>query len=313
MSSTVSTKPPVSAAGSAAGAAPRRRTRPGGPRRNLAAAGFLLPAAALVAIVLLVPFGATVYRSLLTDDLVPVFGGLSAYAKLFDDPALSLSLLNTLMWMAGTLLLPVGFGLAIAVMTNAQRWGRIARLAVVLPYAISGSAVAVIWGYMLRSDGAVNQLLAGLGLESWAHDWLLEDPLNTLGMIMANTWQATGVAVILFLVGLQTIPPETVEAASIDGADGWVRFRHIVLPQLRPVTYVVVGISLANALRTFDVIWVMTQGGPARSSETLALSMYRESFLLQRPGVGSAIAVVLTLIVLASSWVYLRGQGKAAS
>ncbi|HVK21885.1 MAG TPA: sugar ABC transporter permease [Actinokineospora sp.] len=312
MSSTVSTQPPVSVAGSAAGAAPRRRTRPGGPRRNLAAAAFLLPAAALVAVVLLVPFGATVYRSLLTDDLQPVFGGLSAYAKLLDDPALSLSLLNTLLWMAGTLLLPVGFGLAVAVMTNAQKWGRIARLAVVLPYAISGSAVAVIWGYMLRSDGAVNQMLANLGLESWAHDWLLEDPLNTFGMIMANTWQATGVAVILFLVGLQTIPPETVEAAAIDGADGWVRFRHIVLPQLRPVTYVVVGISLANALRTFDVIWVMTQGGPARTSETLALSMYRESFLLQRPGVGSAIAVVLTLIVLASSWLYLRGQGKAA-
>ncbi len=118
----------------------------------------------------------------------------------------------------------------------------------------------------------------------------------------------TGVAVVLFLVGLQTVPPETIEAAALDGADGWKRFRYITLPQLRAVTVVVVGITLANALRAFDLIWVLTQGGPARSSETLALSMYRETFLLQDAGQGSAIAVVLTIVVVGSSWTYLRSN-----
>lgn len=282
------------------------------PRTALSAAGFLLPALALVGALLLVPFGSTVYRSLFSDGASPAFSGLDNYTGLFDDPAITHSIVNTLIWLAGSLILPVGLGLAVAVMTDALRWGRAARLAVVLPYALSGSAVAVVWGYMLRSDGAVNQLLKAVGLGSQSRDWLLDWPLNTIVMIAANTWQAVGVAVILFLVGLQTIPQETIEAAALDGAAGWTRFRRIVLPQLRPVTYVVVGITLANALRTFDVIWVMTQGGPARSSETLALSMYRETFLLQRPGVGSAVAVVLALIVLGTSWIYLRGQAKDA-
>ncbi|MGI5215920.1 carbohydrate ABC transporter permease [Plantactinospora sp. CA-290183] len=257
---------------------------------------------------LLLPLAATVYRSFHSDDVDPAFTGFANYTRMLSQPEITRSLVNTLVWVVGSLLLPVLLGLAIAVMTNAVRWGRIARLAVVLPYAISGSAVAIVGNLLLRSDGAVNQMLAAVGLEALARDWLLSWPANTVSTIAISTWQSTGVAVILFLVGLQTIPPETVEAAALDGAAGWRRLRHIILPQLRPVTAVVVGITLANALKTFDLIWVLTQGGPARSSETLAVSMYRESFLLQRPGGGAAIAVVLAVVVVAASWVYLRGQ-----
>jgi len=114
--------------------------------------------------------------------------------------------------------------------------------------------------------------------------------------------------VILFLVGLQAIPAETIEAGALDGAYGWRRFRHIVFPQLRAVTVVIVGISLVNGLKAFDLIWVLSQGGPARSTETLAVSMYWETFVLQRPGSGAAVAVVLTVVVIAVSWIYLRRQ-----
>ena len=108
--------------------------------------------------------------------------------------------------------------------------------------------------------------------------------------------------------------PETLEAASRDGAGPWQRFRHVVLPQLRPVSVIVIviviviEISLANGLKSFDLIWVLTRGGPGRLTETLAVSMYQETFLLQHAGAGAAIAVVLTLIVLAASWLYLRRQ-----
>ena len=163
---------------------------------------------------------------------------------------------------------------------------------------------------LLQTTGAVNQMLKFVGLGSWQQEWLLQWPLNTVSAILINSWQSTGVAVVLFMVGLQTIPKETLEAAAIDGADGMGRFVHIVFPLLRPVTAVVVGITLANALRAFDVTWVLTSGGPDRSSETLALSMYRDSFLLSSPGLGSAVAVFLALIVVGTSTIYLGNQLK---
>ncbi len=132
--------------------------------------------------------------------------------------------------------------------------------------------------------------------------------MNTVVLILTSTWQATGVNVILFLVGVQTIPRDTLEAGEIDGATGYRLFRHITLPQLRASTVVVVGIALANALKAFDIIWILTQGGPARSSETLALTMYRETFLLDQYSYGSAVAVFLTVIVMVAFFAYLRRQ-----
>jgi ABC-type sugar transport system permease subunit len=287
---------------------PSRKTRQ--PlRERLSSAAFLLPAIVLVTLLLTAPFAATVYRSFFDDRFVhQSFSGFANYHRMFSDSAVLKSLLNTLFWLIGTVVLPIGLGLSIAVMTNAVKWGRIARLAIVLPYAISGAAVAVVWNFMLQSDGAINSALKSLGLGSLQHDWLLNWPLNTFVMIIANAWQATGVAVILFLVGLQAIPPDTIEASALDGAYGWTRFRYVVFPQLRPVTVVIVGISLVNGLKAFDLIWVLSQGGPARSTETLAVTMYWETFVLQRPGSGAAVAVVLTLVVVAVSWIYLRRQ-----
>ncbi|BBH17546.1 permease [Nocardioides baekrokdamisoli] len=265
-------------------------------------------AVVLIVGVLLVPFGFTGYRSFFSNGLNPVYVGFANYKTIFHDPILVKSLINTLMWVVGSLVLPVGVGLGIAVMTNQLKWGKAARLAIVLPYALSGTAVAVVGGFMLRSDGAINQMLGAFGLGGLQHQWLLTWPSNTICAILVSVWQATGVAVVLYMVGLQGIPAETLEAAALDGAAGLKRFRYIIIPQLRPVTAVVVGITLANALRAFDVTWVLTNGGPARTSETLALSMYSETFLAERPGVGAAIAILLTAIVLASSWAYLRKQ-----
>lgn len=277
-------------------------------RERLTTAGFLAPAVVLVGALLLAPFAVTVYRSFFDDRRVSGFAGFGNYALFLSDPVLSKSIQNTLMWVIGTVVLPLVIGLAIAVMTDGARWSRLARLFVVLPYALSGSAVAVVWNFVLNTDGAANQLLKAVGLGSFAQSWLLEWPGNTLVMIAANTWQSAGVAVILFLVGLQTIPPETLEAASLDGAAGWRRFWYVILPQLRTVSVVVVGISLVNGLKSFDLIWVLTQGGPGRQSETLAVSMYQETFLALHPGAGAAVAVVLTAIVLLASWLYLRRQ-----
>jgi multiple sugar transport system permease protein len=265
-------------------------------------------AVGVVGIVLLVPFVSTIARSFFSDAINPTFVGFENYVQLFSDPVLLKSLLNTLMWVVGSLILPVGVGLMIAVMTSAMPGGKYFRLAVILPFALSGTAVAVVGNLMLQTNGAVNQALAFIGLGSLKHQWLLEWPLNTISSIFINAWQSAGIAVVLFLVGLQTIPKETVEAAALDGAAGSKRFWYIVFPQLRPVTAVVIGMTLTNALRAFDVTWVLTSGGPNRTSETLALSMYRDTFLLNSPGQGAAVAVFLAIIVVATSWLYLGPQ-----
>jgi ABC-type sugar transport system permease subunit len=271
---------------------------------------FLAPALALVAVLLLVPFAFTVYQSFTEYDGIGAaqFTGLDNYERLLTDSAFRHSLLNTLIWTIGTLLLPVVLGLLIAVLTNGSGWLVWVRHAFVLPYAISGTATAAIWGFILRSDGALNQALGAFGLESLQREWLLSWPTNTIAMVVANTWQAVGVAVILFVVGLQSVPPDTVEAGIVDGASGFRLFRHIVFPQLRPVTVVVVGISIANSLRVFDVIWLLTMGGPGRVSETLAVTMYRQTFVVSDYGFGAAVAVILAMIVVSASWIYLRQQ-----
>lgn len=289
--------------------AARGRLAPRGSGR-LGVGLFLSPAVLLVAVLLLLPFLVTLYQSFTAYDglSAPRFTGLDNYTELVTDPSFLRSLLNTFMWTVGTLVLPVALGLLIAVLTNSTGWAMWLRYAFVLPYAISGTATAVVWGFILRSDGALNQALAFVGLDAWQGQWLLSWPTNTIVMILASTWQMIGVAIILFLVGLQTIPPETVEAGTLDGASGFRLFRHIVLPQLRPVTVVVVGISIANSLKVFDLIWLLTGGGPGGASETLAVTMYRQTFVLSRYGYGSAIAVVLAVIVIACSWVYIRRQ-----
>lgn len=268
----------------------------------------LLPALVLVLLAFAVPFGYTIWSSFHSDGLRPKFVGLANYLAIFEDPVLQKSVLNTAIWVVGGLLLPVLLGLGLAVLTNSSLMGQITRIVVIIPFALSGTAVAVVGSAMLRQDGALNSVLDLLGLGAWQHAWLTEWPVNTFAMVVFSAWQATGAAVLLFMVGLQGIPRETMEASSIDGASGLKQFWWIVLPQLRPVTVVVVGTTIANSLKGFDYIQVLTHGGPARSTETLALSAYRTMFLLKQPNLGSAISVLLTIVVVLSAWMYLRNQ-----
>ncbi|HEU5223825.1 MAG TPA: sugar ABC transporter permease [Candidatus Lumbricidophila sp.] len=279
-------------------------------RDRIAAIPFFGISLTIVAVVLLAPFAYTLIRSFLGRGDEGGFVGLDNYVKVFNDPFLLKSFANTIIWALGALVIPVALGLGIAVMTSSMKLGAVIRGFVILPYALAGTVVAIIGNMMFTTEGSVNQVLHAIGLtaEGEGIQWLLYWPLNVIAAILISSWQSTGVVVVLFMVGLQTIPRESLEAAALDGADGWRRFKDIIFPQLKATTAVVVGLTITNALRAFDVIWVLTKGGPNRSSETFALSMYRQTFLLLDPGVGSAIAVVLTIIVVTCSWIYLRRQ-----
>lgn len=268
------------------------------------------PGVAVVILALYVPVLYTVYLSFTEYDGLgdPEWIGLDNYVEMFRDPAIALSILNTLAWVLGTLLVPVGLGLLVAYLAYGLRGAAWLRVPFLIPYALSGVAVGVIFSFVLQNGGALSQALAFLGLPGSELRWLQDAPLNTIVMILAASWQGVGVNALLFTVGLQSIPKEPLEAAKVDGAGGFRLFASMVWPLLRPTTTIVVGLSIVNSLKTFDIVQSMTQGGPNRVSETLGVTMYRETFLNNEYGMGSAVAIFLTVITVAASVIYLRRQ-----
>lgn len=272
---------------------------------------YLAPMVAIVGVFLLYPAVETIRVSFTQWDGIhaPVFNGLQNYLQFATDPAFIASLLNTLYWVAGILVLQVGVGLLLAVVVNASLLGGLFKRVIYLPHAISGAAIGVIWySIYIPGQGMLNSALRFLQVGSLAQHWLTNPPLNTFAMIVAGIWQGMGPTMILFLVGLQNLPRDPLDAARVDGAGAIRLFRYVMLPLLRPMTVVVVAISLINSFKIFDIVWVMTQGGPYRSSETLAVTMYRESFTSSQYGYGAGIAVLLTVIVFIVSVPYIRSM-----
>ncbi|MCR2793618.1 sugar ABC transporter permease [Microbacterium sp. zg.Y625] len=273
------------------------------------ARGFVAPGVILVAVLLYLPLLWTVYLSFTRYNGLgsPEWVGLENYVEMFADAGFLTSAANTLLWVIGTLVVPVGIGLGIALLTWNLAGGIWLRLPFLIPYALSGIGVGVIWSFILSSGGALDQALAVVGITDPPR-WLLDAPLNTVVMIFASAWQGVGVNALLFTIGLQSIPKEPLEAARIDGAGGFRLFGSVLWPMLRPLTAVVVGLSIVASLKTFDIVWAMTKGGPGTVSETLALTMYKETFVNSDYGLGSAVAVFLTVVTLLASVLYLRQQ-----
>lgn len=274
-----------------------------------AARGFVAPGVLLIAVLLYLPLLWTIFLSFTEYDGLgdPEWIGFENYVEMWDDAALVQSSLNTLIWVVGTLVIPVGLGLLLAMTTFGMKGGIWFRLPFLIPYAISGVGVGLIWSFVLQSNGALDQALALFGIVDTPR-WLLDWPTNTIVMICAAAWQGVGVNALLFTIGLQSIPKEPLEAARIDGAGTFRMFGSVIWPMLRPLTTVVVGLSIVASLKTFDIVLAMTKGGPGRASETLALTMYRDAFVNSNYGSGSAIAVFLMVVTLLASLLYLRRQ-----
>jgi len=239
----------------------------------------------------------------------PKFVGISNYIKVFTRPELLNALKNTLYWVVGTLIFAVGFALLIAVLLSKIKGNIIFKSIFFIPSTLSPTVAAIIWRRTLSSQqGALPSLLGLFGAH--IQPILTNTHINTFVMIGVWTWQFFGINLILFLVGLETIPQEPIEAAMIDGANQRQAFLYITVPLLRPIMLLVIANSLINTIRMFDIPWVMIQGGPGRASETLAISLYRESFLLFRMGLGSAIAVVISILTLLASYRYIMILGE---
>jgi len=271
---------------------------------------FLVPAAVFVIMAELVPVVYTMYLGFMQWDVInpPKWIGLSNYIKVFSTPELLNALKNSAFWVIGTLVFAVGFPLLVAVLINRIKARMIFKIIFFLPSTLSPTVAAIFWRRVLSSQqGALVSLLQTMGIT--VQPLLTNPQINTYIMIGVWTWQYFGLNLILFLVGLETVPREPVEAAMIDGANPAQVFFRIVFPLLQPIMLLVVANAIINSIRMFDIPWVMIQGGPGRTSETLAISLYRESFLLFQMGLGSAIAVVISVITLLASYRYLLTLG----
>lgn len=279
-------------------------------RRKDMVAGYLYmaPALLLVTALLIVPMLNNLYLSFFKwDGLKPMkFIWLDNYVKLFSNANFLRSLSNTLVWVGFTLLVVVSLALLLAVFIKNIPFERLFKSVFFLPLAISFVSTGSLWLYMYGKEyGVINDLLVLLGASERVA-WLYEVPLNTVSMLFASLWQSLGASMVLYLMGLTTLPKEPLEAASIDGANAWQTFRHMIFPMLKPTHTIVVGMAIVNSFKTFDLIFVMTNGGPARTSETLAVTMYMETFSKTKMGYGASIAVFLSLVILPIATVYIR-------
>jgi len=269
---------------------------------------YMAPALILVTCLLTLPMIYNVYLSFFKwDGLKPKkYIGLSNYLKFIRDLNFIKSFSNTLVWVVFTLLVIVTSALLLAVFIKDVPGEGFFKSVFFLPIAISFVSTGAIWIYMYGSEyGVINDLLAILGAKEKI-SWLYEVPLNTVSMLIASLWQGLGSSLVLYLMGLTQLPKEPLEAAAIDGANSWQVFTRVTFPMLKPTHTIVMGMAMVNSFKTFDLIYVMTNGGPARTSETLAVTMYMETFSKQKLGYGAAIAVFLSLVILPIATVYIR-------
>ncbi len=273
------------------------------PKINWMAYTFIIGPLILYFVWIIAPMLYTFYLSLTDwDGISPQakYVGLKNFTDLFNSlgkevpSGFEYSLFNNLKWLLTFITIPVAAGLGLAVLLNQGIKGdRFFKLGIFLPQVLSMPVIALIWIWVYNPrDGLINSLLTALGVTSLP-GWLGDKNMVIWAIIFAAAWRQVGYIMILYVAGLKNVDPLLLEAAKIDGASAWESFRFITFPLLAPVTTIVVVISVIDSLRSFDMVWVMTRGGPANSSSVLAVLMYIQSFNNYKMGQGAATAVIL--------------------
>ena len=235
--------------------------------------------------------------------------GIDNYVEIFtQDPVFWQAARNTILWTVMSVVFPpaIGFALALALNQNIPGRGPL-RALFYLPVIIAPIAVATMWRWMYDPFfGLINAGLTALGLQGLIQDWLGDRRVALYSMFIAYVWQTVGFSLVLFLAGLQNVSQTLVEASRIDGAGRFEVFRHVTLPALRPSITIVLILSIINSLKAFDIVYGMTGGGPAQSTQMLALWAFTQAMQLGDFGRGAAISVVLLLITMTIVIPYLR-------
>ena len=232
--------------------------------------------------------------------------GLANFRDLFSDEVFLGALKNNVVWAIGFGGLSVLGGLALAVALNRPRRGvGLYRSAIYLPMVFSLAVTGLFWRVQYQPDGTINTLLGVVGLQSLERQWLADPATALYAVLVAAVWRQVGYVMVLYLAGLKSTDPTLDDAAAVDGAGAWQRFRFVTWPQLRGVNTVVFAVTVIDSLRTFDIVWAMTQGGPYHSSELLSTYMFQQGFTFLNLGYASAIAVVIFTLAIIFIITYL--------
>jgi len=278
-------------------------------RRKFTPYLFLFIPVAIYLIWVIAPMGYTFYLSLTDWDGIssPSFIGLENYEKLFRDKVFYLSLTNNLKWLVTFITVPVVLGLGLAMALNETIPGeKFFKMSFYMPMVLAMVVSGLIWGWLYHPRGGlINFVLETAHIVEKGPGWLSNRDIVLWSIIIVAIWRQVGYVMVLYLAGLKSINPQLLEAAHVDGASGWRTFWSIILPLLTPVTVIVLVISVIDSLRAFDLVSVMTRGGPANASSVLANFMYIEAFNNYKMGYGAAIAVILFLLSLAFIILYL--------
>ncbi|WP_274651237.1 carbohydrate ABC transporter permease [Paenibacillus humicola] len=262
----------------------------------------LLPALIIYLGVAILPIGLSVYYSFSRWDGITdmTFTGLHNYQQILKDHIFWLSVKNNVIIMLTGLVGQIPLGLLLALLLNRKMKGvNFFRTVGFLPVVISSVMVSIIWGMVYNTEyGMLNGFLGLIGLDSWKHNWLGTPGLSMFALGAAYIWQNCGLYMVIFLAALQNIPAEVNEAAELDGATGLRRVMRITIPMLKTTLMVAVVYSISNSFRVFDLIQIMTGGGPAHASEVMTIYMYNNAFVNMRFGYGSAAAVLILIFSL---------------
>jgi raffinose/stachyose/melibiose transport system permease protein len=225
--------------------------------------------------------------------------GWQNFEAIFQDPTKLGALTNTLFLAFGSVLLGNVGGLIIALGLNRLLKTRyILRTLFFMPVVLSPLATAYVWKYIFDFDGPINVFLTSIGAGDLAKPWLADPQWAVWTVLVVLVWGSTGFAMVIFMAGLASVPVEVEEAAAIDGANLWQRFRNVTLPAIRPAIAIATTLGIVQGLRVFDPIMALTNGGPAGATETLATQVYKQAFALGNFGGGAALALVLAAIIL---------------
>jgi len=233
--------------------------------------------------------------------------GFGNYKRALHDTVFLHGLGHNLIIAVLSVALQLPLSIAIALLLNRRIPGRaVLRLVVFAPYVLSEAITAVVWLLMLQPDGLVDHSLRAIGLGSLVQQWLANTHIVLYTLFIVITWKYIGFGVILLLAGLQNVPVELHEAAAIDGASSWHVTRRIVLPLLGPTIRIWIFLSIIGSLQLFDLVWIMTGGGPANASDTMATYLLEHGFTSYQFGYGSAVAVILFLVCFVFALLYQR-------
>ncbi|GAA1275442.1 sugar ABC transporter permease [Sphaerisporangium rubeum] len=273
---------------------------------------FMLPALVLFCLLVLAPILLASYTSFFKwnglGGLPTQFIGLDNYTRLLEDPVFKGDLGRGLFLLVMSLLIQLPLSLGLAMLLNQRMRGRaFYRLLFFAPYVLSEVITGVLFTMILSPDGGLaNQILDAIGLGSLQSTWLAEPSTVMYSIFIVMTWKYFGFHMILYLAGRQSIPKELTEAAAIDGAGSWKQFRYVTLPLLGPTIRISVFLSIIGTIQLFDLVWVLTSGGPIHSSETMAITMFQFGFKRTQIGYASAISVAMFLISLVFALGYQR-------